>query len=62
MLSARFGNARSPKSELAQGKALVGFALQHLQQQRQLGHFHGLGVDVHAEDVRRQDALLFARS
>ena len=60
MLSERFGKRAIVKKPLLLAYTLVGFALQDLQQQRQLGHFHGLGVDVHAEDVRRQDTLLFA--
>ena len=34
-------------------------ALQHFQQQRELGHLDGLRVDVDAEDVVLEDALLF---
>ena len=48
------------QAELA-AQGLLALAFQHLQQQRQLGHFHGLRVDVHAVDVRRQDALPLGR-
>ncbi len=37
---------------------LRGLALEQAQQQRQLGHLHGLRVDVDAEEVRAQDPLL----
>ena len=40
------------------GQRRVALPFQHLQQQRQLGHLDRLGVDVHAEKVRGQDALL----
>ena len=36
---------------------LLALALQHLEQQRELGHLHRLRVDVHAVDVVEQDAL-----
>ncbi len=48
------------QAKLAAQRLLV-LPFQHLQQQRQLGHLHGLRVDVHAVDVRRQDALPLGR-
>ena len=58
MLSARLGSAGREKLLLL-AHTLIGFALQHLEQQRQLGHFYGLGVDVHPENMSGEDAFLF---
>jgi hypothetical protein len=46
--------------ELLEAQGLAGFALQHLEQQGELGDLHGLGVDVHAIQVGQQDALALA--
>jgi len=37
--------------------ALGGFAFEDFEEERELGDFHGLAVDVHAEDVGDEDAL-----
>ena len=57
MLPPRSGRARSWNSESCVADGLLVFAFQHLEQQRELGHFDGLRVDVHAVDVVEQDAL-----
>jgi hypothetical protein len=38
-------------------QSLRAFAFQHLEQQAELGHFHRLPVNIHAKDVRGEDAL-----
>ena len=43
-------------------EALLGFAFQDFEEQRQLGRLDGLAVNVHAEDVIQEDAFAFGDS
>lgn len=36
---------------------LLGLALEHLEEQGEFGHLHGLRIDVHAIDVGEEDPL-----
>ena len=50
MLSWRLGSARSAKRSLLVDILLV-LLFKHLEEQRELGHFNGLLVDIDAEDI-----------
>ena len=46
-----------PKHGELPGKRFVALAFEHLEEEGELGHLDGLGIDIHAVDVLQQNAL-----
>ena len=58
MLSSQIWQYALLKQSQLRADGLAAFAFQHLQEQGEFGHFHGLRVNIHAKDVVEQDFFL----